>query len=285
MRLAAETKGISETFGTKDCPRCGRQTMKGGGCNHMTCQVCRCDWCWTCSQQLNQRGPHGEGPVFWHFSEENVESGCQQFAETGGDEVRTRRRDRTPGITIKRVSMPVGVLSVMLLTIAAILALVFWMILYVLCLSLTGMAKCVARGCYRISRLEPPDALGEAGAQRLVKCTLYFAITLGMVTFLIPFFALWLIWDFVALLLWLLLATFGRLPLLRRCLPQPSCHHLRFLFSAPWRAVHRFGNTLLAHLMDNRAQAAQREFLVEGMGPEAIAENDIFDNDALAAEP
>merc|ERR1719203_2764491 len=166
MRLTAETKGISESFGTKDCPKCSRQTMKSGGCNHMTCQVCRCEWCWICSQRLVEKGPHGESPIFWHYSEENVESGCQQFAEAGThpniDEVRLRRRDRIPGPLIKRVSVPIGLLSVALLAIAAVLALVLWMILYFVCLSIAGTGRLMARSCYRLSRLEPPDALGEA---------------------------------------------------------------------------------------------------------------------------
>lgn len=249
MRLAAETKGISESFGTKDCPRCSRQTMKSGGCNHMTCQVCRADWCWICNQILTQRGPHGEGPVFWHYSEENVESGCQQFAEAGAhpdvDEVRHRRRDRTPGPFIKRVSIPIGIISVALLAFAALLAVTLWLILYFLCSCLTGLVRLIARGIYRLSRVEPPEALGEAGSQRVVKCTLYIAVSLGIVTFLVPFLAVWLVWDVIALVLWILLSILGRMPLLRRCLPQPTCHHLKFLLSAPWRAVHRFASGAL----------------------------------------
>lgn len=261
MRLAAETKGISDSFGTKDCPRCSRQTMKSGGCNHMTCQVCRCEWCWICNEQLTIRGPHGEGPVYWHYSEENVDSGCQQFAEAGAhpdaEEVRLRRRDRTPGPLIKRLSLPVGAISVALLAISAILALALWLILYFVSCTLAGVLRLAARGAYRARRTEPPDSLGEVGTQRLVKSTLYFAVTLGMVAFLVPFAVLTVAWDFVAVILWLVLSVLGRLPLCRRCVPAPSRHHLRFLVSAPLRAVHRFGSTLLAHLADGRANAGR----------------------------
>lgn len=33
---------------TKRCPGCRRPTEKNGGCNHMTCTQCRCEWCWLC---------------------------------------------------------------------------------------------------------------------------------------------------------------------------------------------------------------------------------------------
>mmetsp|Transcript_44854 Transcript_44854/g.116156 ORF Transcript_44854/g.116156 Transcript_44854/m.116156 type:complete len:707 (-) Transcript_44854:162-2282(-) len=256
VRLAAETKGISDSFGTKDCPRCKRQTLKSGGCNHMTCQVCRAEWCWICSSQLTQRGPHGEGAVYWHYSEENVESGCQQFADAGAhpdlEQVRLRRRDRTPGPFMRRVSMPVGMLSVILLAISAILALAFWLVLYFLSCLIAGVARLVARGAYRAARTEPPEGLGEVGAQRLVKSTLYAAVVFGMFAFLVPFLALTVIWDALAAVLWTCLVGLGRTPVIRRLVPVTSRHHLRFLASAPIRAVHRFGSTILATLADGR---------------------------------
>lgn len=279
-RLAAETKCISEAFGTKDCPRCSRQTMKGGGCNHMTCQVCRCEWCWICGEHLVRRGPHGEGPVYWHYSEENVLSGCQQFAEAGthpnADEVRLRRRDRMPGPLIKHLSLPVGVLSVALLTIAAILALALWLVLYFVSFCVAGVVRLLARGAYVVRRAEPPETLSEAGAHRIVKSTLYFAVTLGMVAFLVPFTVLTLAWDVLSVVIWIVLNLLGRLPLLRRCGPTPTRHHLRFLLSAPPRAVHRFGSSLLASLADGRANAGR--IGVDGGDEEAVVAWD--DDDA-----
>ena len=33
---------------TKDCPKCSRAIEKNGGCNHMTCRVCKHEFCWIC---------------------------------------------------------------------------------------------------------------------------------------------------------------------------------------------------------------------------------------------
>ncbi|EMC91631.1 hypothetical protein BAUCODRAFT_299438 [Baudoinia panamericana UAMH 10762] len=32
----------------KLCPACGRKLEKNGGCDHMTCQICRHEFCWSC---------------------------------------------------------------------------------------------------------------------------------------------------------------------------------------------------------------------------------------------
>lgn len=36
----------------KDCPQCKCLIMKNGGCNHMTCRHCNCDFCWICGKVL-----------------------------------------------------------------------------------------------------------------------------------------------------------------------------------------------------------------------------------------
>lgn len=38
----------------KTCPRCKSQTNKDGGCNHMTCSICRFEWCWICHIEWSQ---------------------------------------------------------------------------------------------------------------------------------------------------------------------------------------------------------------------------------------
>jgi len=230
--------------------------MKSGGCNHMTCQVCRAEWCWICSTHLTERGPHGEGATYWHYSEENVESGCQQFADAGThpdvEEVRLRRRDRIPGPFVQRLSAPVGALSVMLLAIAALLALVFWLILYFICCWVSELARLLMRGAYRMVGAEHSEHLFESLVQQLKKSALYAAVLFGMVAFLVPFFVLTIVWDALATVLWACLAALGQTPIIRRFVPATSRHHLRFLASAPLRAVHRFGSTVYANMQDER---------------------------------
>lgn len=74
--LANEEKAIESEFRTKNCPGCSSQTEKNGGCNHMTCQQCRCEWCWVCGERI-------EGSVAWHYSSANISSGCLQFSPPG----------------------------------------------------------------------------------------------------------------------------------------------------------------------------------------------------------
>lgn len=72
-RLARETRLNASKFGMKACPSCSFQTEKNGGCNHMTCQQCQCEWCWICGQTI-------VGSIGWHYSSRNQDSGCHQFA-------------------------------------------------------------------------------------------------------------------------------------------------------------------------------------------------------------
>ncbi|CAI8030003.1 E3 ubiquitin-protein ligase arih1 [Geodia barretti] len=41
---------------TKECPKCRATIEKNGGCNHMVCSTCRCEYCWVC---LGPWAPHG----------------------------------------------------------------------------------------------------------------------------------------------------------------------------------------------------------------------------------
>jgi len=87
-KLQKETRYIERALLTKNCPGCTRQTQKSGGCNHMTCQACQCEWCWNCGEELHD-------PT-WHFSPSNMDSGCIQFGGGGlyPEEVQELRRRR-----------------------------------------------------------------------------------------------------------------------------------------------------------------------------------------------
>lgn len=74
-KLAKETKAHASDFGFKECPGCNYVTEKVGGCNHMTCCACRCDWCWVCGEVIEG----GEAGVFEHY--DNPLSRCRQFPE------------------------------------------------------------------------------------------------------------------------------------------------------------------------------------------------------------
>uniref|UniRef100_A0A667X6U9 E3 ubiquitin-protein ligase parkin n=1 Tax=Myripristis murdjan TaxID=586833 RepID=A0A667X6U9_9TELE len=49
---------------TKRCPTCGVAVERNGGCMHMSCPLCRTDWCWLCGVPWNREcmGSHWFGP-------------------------------------------------------------------------------------------------------------------------------------------------------------------------------------------------------------------------------
>jgi hypothetical protein len=51
MDSAAVISSIS-----KRCPACNVATERNGGCPHMTCAVCACNWCWTCTKSRDGDG-------------------------------------------------------------------------------------------------------------------------------------------------------------------------------------------------------------------------------------
>ena len=46
--MESEFKEWLDKKDVKKCPKCRARTEKDGGCNHMTCQSCRHQWCWLC---------------------------------------------------------------------------------------------------------------------------------------------------------------------------------------------------------------------------------------------
>ncbi|XP_078322626.1 E3 ubiquitin-protein ligase parkin-like isoform X1 [Crassostrea virginica] len=48
---------------SKPCPQCKAKTERSGGCMHMTCTVCKTDWCWICEKAWNRdcQGNHWFG--------------------------------------------------------------------------------------------------------------------------------------------------------------------------------------------------------------------------------
>jgi hypothetical protein len=36
----------------KECPGCGVQTEKDGGCDHISCTICDTEWCFFCGEEV-----------------------------------------------------------------------------------------------------------------------------------------------------------------------------------------------------------------------------------------
>ncbi|KAF1947055.1 hypothetical protein EJ02DRAFT_172583 [Clathrospora elynae] len=60
----AEDKASEKTvksIGAKPCPKCGVNIEKNGGCDHMTCQRCRHNFCWVCLVPYSNDVQHIDG--------------------------------------------------------------------------------------------------------------------------------------------------------------------------------------------------------------------------------
>jgi hypothetical protein len=42
----------------KSCPNCFTKIIKNGGCNHMTCTICKYEWCWICLKNYDDCDGH-----------------------------------------------------------------------------------------------------------------------------------------------------------------------------------------------------------------------------------
>jgi ariadne-1 len=60
---------------TKDCPKCGRNIEKNGGCNHMTCTQCKYEFCWVCIGEWKKLHGTDTGGYYQcnRFKEEDLE--------------------------------------------------------------------------------------------------------------------------------------------------------------------------------------------------------------------
>ncbi|CAD6244757.1 GSCOCG00013458001-RA-CDS [Cotesia congregata] len=71
IKKTAEDSATSHWIGinAKECPQCLMAIEKNGGCNHMTCRNCKCEFCWICTRKWSARC----------FS-----TGCNRYGEAEG---------------------------------------------------------------------------------------------------------------------------------------------------------------------------------------------------------
>jgi len=62
-KQAEDEKSVAEmrAMGAKPCPKCGINIDKDGGCDHMTCNTCRHNFCWQCLVPYDANVRHAEG--------------------------------------------------------------------------------------------------------------------------------------------------------------------------------------------------------------------------------
>ncbi|KAF2128575.1 hypothetical protein P153DRAFT_376696 [Dothidotthia symphoricarpi CBS 119687] len=56
-----ESEEAIKSMGAKPCPKCGVNIEKQGGCDHMSCQRCRHNFCWQCLVAYSATMIHGQG--------------------------------------------------------------------------------------------------------------------------------------------------------------------------------------------------------------------------------
>lgn len=57
MKNKSESENITWMIAnTKNCPKCERPIEKNQGCNHMTCNMCKHEFCWMCMGSWSEHG-------------------------------------------------------------------------------------------------------------------------------------------------------------------------------------------------------------------------------------
>jgi hypothetical protein len=64
------------------CPGCKISFSRDGGCNHMSCQICKTNFCYLCKNEF-PKNEHGSYMITEHFSDNIIEqlysSKCSPF--------------------------------------------------------------------------------------------------------------------------------------------------------------------------------------------------------------
>lgn len=75
---------------TKSCPKCASRIEKNQGCNHITCQRCKHDFCWICLQEWSTHGANTGG----YYKCNKYDSGNSDTADQSDAAKAKRELDR-----------------------------------------------------------------------------------------------------------------------------------------------------------------------------------------------
>ena len=98
---------------TKPCPLCTAPIEKNGGCKHMTCKACGCQFCWICTSG----GPLSASNMAW---QSHSESSCTN--SDGGNQQTRRHKESSARIRwYKQCGEGIGLTTVRLSILAALM--------------------------------------------------------------------------------------------------------------------------------------------------------------------